>query len=168
MIYPSGALTIKFIMFQVHFKKGQSSVLLAWQLQRFYPAWFLRKLKISCNKSTNDPSNLWHTFYISQCSSSSLDNYKCARYPTLRDSKLNCRGCFPRRTDGTISGDDPKFRYEKSSLQMWLLCHSNLRNSYVALFRSNFRSSIPQRSKLRHCQKSRMVPKPYRQYQFPK
>ena len=93
MIYPSGALTIKFIMFQVHFKSGQSSVLLAWQLQRFYHAWFLRKLKISCNKSTNDPSHSWqtrNTFYISQCSSSSLDNYKCARYPTLRDSNLNC------------------------------------------------------------------------------
>ena len=43
-----------------------------------------------------------------------------------------------------------------------------LRNPYVALIRSNLRWSNPQWSKLCHCLKSRMVSKPYRQYQFPK
>ena len=56
------------------------------------------------NRSTNDPSHSWQTritFYISQCPSSSLGNHKCTRYLKLRDSKLNCRGRFPRRTDVT-------------------------------------------------------------------
>ena len=152
----------------------QSSVLLAWQLQRFYPAWILPKRKILCHQSTNDTSHSWqtrNTLYISQCSSSFLGNHKCTRYPKLRDSKINCRGCFPRRIDGTISGHDTKFRYRKSygkSCPSKCDCCVTLRNLYVALIRSNLRSSNPQRSKLRHSRKSRMVPKPYRQYQFPK
>ena len=165
---------IIFIMFQVHFTiRAGWSVLLAWQLQRFYPAWILRKRKILCHKSTNDTSHSWqtrNTFYISQCSSSSLGNHKCTRYPKLCDSKLNCRGCFPRRTDGTISGDDPKFRYrkilgKKLSLQMWLLCHSTLRSKESLRSPNSLKSSvapIPRGQNSATAKDLRIVPKLYR------
>ena len=65
---------------------------------------------------------------------------------------------------GMIPSPVSKILGKKLSLQMWLLCHSTLRsrNPYVALIRSNLQCSNPQRSKLRHCERLRIVPKLYR------
>ena len=88
-------------MFQVHFKIRPEQSFIGMATTKVLPRLVSSQ---TGNKSTNDPSHSWqtrNTFYISQCPSSSLGNHKCTRYLKLRDSKLNCRGRFPRRTDVT-------------------------------------------------------------------